>query len=716
MAPPQILNNSEDWQLGFEDDHLERPSAELLLPPASFTAPTSTGAEWIAIPNLLHNNPSLYRSVGLKGESMWFVIFGTLHSDIPHNADPDAALWALVSEHQSTVVRDIEQLTFATTSDEDHAVSACTLQLRTGAWDCGTDLTELVAEDPPPCLAVDCSHAVLVVGDAMEWMDTQGASLRFVVGDHVWAMQVDTSEAGSTVLFQMQSSPLLPALASPKPLLPPPSSTDWMDTASSMFTSDWDGAPPRVSYSGPHFTILRMKWCAKTASSIAFIMVVLFVMKRALRLAFQRHPCITQTLPVSRDPLPQNVVKEPNAGMWCMSGRVLGRGAYGVVIQALDPMTGQIVAVKQLAISKATEVEREVKLLSILKHPNIVSYLGSFTSNNSLHLVMEYVPCGSLESLMQTYKFIALPALRMYAMDILHGLSYLHGHGIIHRDIKPANILIGQDGMCKLADFGLSRAPCEDVNIYRSLTATDMARTIPMGTPAYMSPEAIQGTPCMASDVWAVGMTLMELSSGQKPWNHLKVTQPMALLVAIVRESEMGYRIPKWMPHSVSTFLRRCLVSDANRRATAEQLLCDIWIVQPNPAEAQIFPDWFVQQGPQGVSSGMSPQATEAPTISTSDSASDWFNSSTTMSQTISLRPEKSSLSEPPRNSLPTTSSYATLCLPTPPSPELTTSSKKPNLADRSGCSPPGHKCSKKRSSSLPAVKKVCPLMAAAHH
>eukprot|EP00667_Euglena_gracilis_P014876 EG_transcript_15465 len=280
--------------------------------------------------------------------------------------------------------------------------------------------------------------------------------------------------------------------------------------------------------------------------------------------------------------------------------------------------------------------------------------------------------------------------------------------------------------MCKLADFGLSRAPCEDVNIYRSLTATDVARTIPMGTPAYMSPEAIQGTPCMPSDVWAVGMTLAELASGQKPWHHLKVTQPMALLVAIVRESEMGCRLPKWLPPAFATFVRRCLVASANLRATAEQLLCDTWIVQPNPEEAQIIPDWIAQQAPEHQPCVLSPQtaaqcaaaAAVAPTPSfgLSDTHSDWLSSSTTMSQTISLRPEQSlSSSDAPRESWGASPSmYSTLGPAIPYAMELKplTKPKMPEWSGRSSgsFSSGTYQCGRKRSSSMPSKKNECPM------
>ena len=148
---------------------------------------------------------------------------------------------------------------------------------------------------------------------------------------------------------------------------------------------------------------------------------------------------------------------------WTVSARAIGSGGYATVYQAHDRLTGEIVAVKKMPVpgvendAEFREVEKEARLLAGLRHDNTVSYLGRFTEGRVLHLVMEYVPWGSLDALVQTYKYIPMPALRRYATDILRGLDYLHRHLFIHRDIKPANILVGQHG-CKLSDFGLSCA------------------------------------------------------------------------------------------------------------------------------------------------------------------------------------------------------------------------------------------------------------------
>eukprot|EP00667_Euglena_gracilis_P031896 EG_transcript_47423 len=129
--------------------------------------------------------------------------------------------------------------------------------------------------------------------------------------------------------------------------------------------------------------------------------------------------------------------------------------------------TGKVMAMKNIHLDKAKYSEaqldrllQELKLLITCCHNNVVSYygVGLLPPNQSppttLVVIMEYVPCGSLQGILEKFGPLADLTCRGYIRDILRGLEYLHSQTIVHRDIKPANILLEKDGCCKLADFG----------------------------------------------------------------------------------------------------------------------------------------------------------------------------------------------------------------------------------------------------------------------
>jgi len=102
-------------------------------------------------------------------------------------------------------------------------------------------------------------------------------------------------------------------------------------------------------------------------------------------------------------------------------------------------------------------LQHEIEVLKTLKHENIVQYLGSSVEDDVLNIFLEYVPGGSIASLIRRFGPLNENIVRLYTKQILHGLHYLHNHKIIHRDIKGANILVDNKGGIKLADFGASK-------------------------------------------------------------------------------------------------------------------------------------------------------------------------------------------------------------------------------------------------------------------
>eukprot|EP00667_Euglena_gracilis_P001475 EG_transcript_1474 len=194
---------------------------------------------------------------------------------------------------------------------------------------------------------------------------------------------------------------------------------------------------------------------------------------------------------------------------WHCSTTLLGAGAFGDVYLAMSE-AGMPVAVKRVKLGSnvAANLPQEIKLLSKYRHANIVAYLGSGLVQSTIPqvlIVMEYVACGSLESLLKKFGKFQESSVQRYTRDIVRGLSYLHNNGVLHRDVKPANVLVEHTGACKLADFGTAA-----MLQHNESHGADL-----VGTPQYMAPEVLEGDVSSAGDIWAVGVTCLQLLTGK---------------------------------------------------------------------------------------------------------------------------------------------------------------------------------------------------------
>jgi Protein kinase domain len=145
-------------------------------------------------------------------------------------------------------------------------------------------------------------------------------------------------------------------------------------------------------------------------------------------------------------------------GQWKLGAKI-GIGAFGVVHVGMNTKTGTLMAVKSLKMEPSTmkDAEQEIQLLKTLHHENIVRYLGAERNSKYLHIFQEWVPAGSVTIMLSKFGPFPLTVVRNYFCQILHGLHYLHTNHIMHRDLKGSNILVNDDGIVKLADFGASK-------------------------------------------------------------------------------------------------------------------------------------------------------------------------------------------------------------------------------------------------------------------
>ncbi|HEX9895306.1 MAG TPA: serine/threonine-protein kinase [Gemmatimonadales bacterium] len=195
--------------------------------------------------------------------------------------------------------------------------------------------------------------------------------------------------------------------------------------------------------------------------------------------------------------------------------RELGRGSMARVFLAHDLRHNRDVAVKLLPPETATpdaaeRFLREIRITAALQHPNILSLLDSGAATGLCWYVMPYVEGESIRDRLASGPLPLLEAAKV-ALQVARGLSYAHAQGVIHRDIKPENIMLS-GGQAMITDFGLGRA-------VRGDAARLTAMGLPLGTPAYMSPELIQGEDAdTRSDIYGLGCVFYEMVTGRPPF------------------------------------------------------------------------------------------------------------------------------------------------------------------------------------------------------
>jgi cyclin-dependent kinase-like len=190
-----------------------------------------------------------------------------------------------------------------------------------------------------------------------------------------------------------------------------------------------------------------------------------------------------------------------------------GEGAYGVVLKCRNKESGEIVAIKKFKESDDDEILRkttlrEVKILRLLKHNNIVSLTEAFRRKGKLYLVFEYVEKNLLEVLEEQPQGLGTDNVRLYIHQLCQAIHWCHSHNVVHRDIKPENLLIDcRTKLLKLCDFGFARVLTKSTNELTDYVATRW----------YRAPELLLGSTDygFGVDMWAIGCIMGEITDGQ---------------------------------------------------------------------------------------------------------------------------------------------------------------------------------------------------------
>ena len=201
--------------------------------------------------------------------------------------------------------------------------------------------------------------------------------------------------------------------------------------------------------------------------------------------------------------------------------RVLGKGAMGVVYEGLDPRLNRTVAVKTILVGEldpATAQEysmrfaREAQAVARLNHPNIVQVYDFGEEGEIAYIVMEYIRGKELKAAFDTGERFTLRESTRLMTELLDAIDFAHNEGVVHRDIKPANVMVDHEGHVKLADFGVARISDPDRQ-----GATQVGTMV--GTPAYMSPEQVQGLKIdRRTDIFSAGVVFYQFLTGQRPF------------------------------------------------------------------------------------------------------------------------------------------------------------------------------------------------------
>ncbi|QLG73664.1 hypothetical protein HG535_0F01750 [Zygotorulaspora mrakii] len=281
-----------------------------------------------------------------------------------------------------------------------------------------------------------------------------------------------------------------------------------------------------------------------------------------------------------------------------LKGARIGSGSFGTVYLGMNARTGELMAVKQVELqasvlpggSKKQEnwdlnqeqkvknasrihrkmidaLQHEMNLLKELHHENIVTYYGSSQESGNLNIFLEYVPGGSVSSMLNSYGPFEESLITNFTRQILIGVVYLHRKNIIHRDIKGANILIDIKGCVKITDFGISKK-------LSPLNKQQNKRASLQGSVYWMAPEVVKQTATTEkADIWSTGCVVIEMFTGKHPFPDFSQMQAIFKI-----GTSTTPEIPSWATEQSRDFLEKAFLLDYKKRPSAAELLQHKWL------------------------------------------------------------------------------------------------------------------------------------------
>ena len=251
-------------------------------------------------------------------------------------------------------------------------------------------------------------------------------------------------------------------------------------------------------------------------------------------------------------------------------GRLLGQGTFAKVYYAKNLISNESVAIKVIHKDHIKreglmqQIKREISVMSLVRHPNIVELKEVMATKGKIFFVMEYVKGGELFAKVAKGK-LKEELARKYFQQLVSAIDFCHSRGVSHRDLKPENLLLDDNEDLKVSDFGLSALPEQLWN--------DGLLHTQCGTPAYVAPEVLRkkGYDGAKADIWSCGVILFVLLSGYLPFQAENVMK----MYRKVFKAE--YEFPPWFSTDAKQLISKLLVSDPEKRISIPEIMQNPW-------------------------------------------------------------------------------------------------------------------------------------------
>ncbi|KAK8550568.1 hypothetical protein V6N13_119086 [Hibiscus sabdariffa] len=251
-------------------------------------------------------------------------------------------------------------------------------------------------------------------------------------------------------------------------------------------------------------------------------------------------------------------------------GRLLGKGTFAKVYYGKELTSGESVAIKVISKDEVKkegmmeQIEREISVMRLVRHPNVVELKEVMATKTKIFFVMEYVRGGELFAKVFKGK-LKEDAARKYFQQLISAVDFCHSRGVSHRDLKPENLLLDENEDLKISDFGLSALP-------EQLRNDGLLHTR-CGTPAYVAPEVLRkkGYDGSKADIWSCGVILYVLLAGFLPFRDENV---MNMYRKIFKAE---FEFPPWFSTESKRLISKLLTADPERRITIPAIMRVPW-------------------------------------------------------------------------------------------------------------------------------------------